>query len=485
MSPKLSSGWKWLSLIYNFIALYFNNCCIHGFRYLVQGMLMLLERFLWLILLSISIYFCVVSCLSSVNRFQTKSTHIGIERNSYKWNVSLPSITVCPMQRLNDSRFAAYCLEHNVFGKDRTELRDFLEQLANSTYTNFENIPEYESIDHTLKNLNIEPENYMELIYNLTWDATHSEESGRVRCTDGSYEIRVTQVLTEFGLCYVCNTFLGLEYSASYVLFGEYPQLNGVLNESTLLPIKHGAFFEKDTGFTLIGFTNKAIDTYLHSPHDVMRLDSNFGYTEEGSAYELEIEHITTEPNLEKTTSVSQRKCRFFHESNLEHYPFYTKNSCSQECRLNLAYKVCKCIPHFYPNSRVKNPKPVCSYKILKSCFPKHAGLFLKFYEANGHHGKIDECICEQNCRDSVIRLTKASVMRGSQMLLRSLGSSALVKFWPKNQFKRQVIFSFTDFLVSLGGTAGLYLGFSVLGLIELFYFFSMRLFWHIFGYQI
>lgn len=88
--------------------------------------------------------------------------------------------------------------------------------------------------------------------------------------------------------------------------------------------------------------------------------------------------------------------------------------------------------------------------------------------------------------------------------LLGSLGSTVLIKFWPKNLIKRQVIFSFTDLLgkspnspksyesvtelritVSIGGTAGLYLGFSVLGLVEFIYFFTMRLPWHIYGYEL
>lgn len=90
------------------------------------------------------------------------------------------------------------------------------------------------------------------------------------------------------------------------------------------------------------------------------------------------------------STTVSQRNCRYFTESNLTHFPYYTRNTCTQECRLNLAYKICDCIPHFYPNlsklgliffnlfiymilSAVANPKPVCSYKTLKSCFPRHA----------------------------------------------------------------------------------------------------------------
>lgn len=38
---------------------------------------------------------------------------------------------------------------------------------------------------------------------------------------------------------------------------------------------------------------------------------------------------------------------------------------------------------------------------------------------------------------------------------------------------------------VSIGGTAGLYLGFSVLGLVEFIYFFTMRLLWHIYGYEL
>lgn len=33
-----------LRAINNFIILYFDNCCIHGFRYVVQAVLMFFER---------------------------------------------------------------------------------------------------------------------------------------------------------------------------------------------------------------------------------------------------------------------------------------------------------------------------------------------------------------------------------------------------------------------------------------------------------
>ncbi|ALC39281.1 ppk10 [Drosophila busckii] len=440
---------------------------------------------LWLILLVVSVYFCIISCLSSVDRFKHKSTHIGLERNYYHWNTSLPSITVCPMQRLNESLFSKYCRQHGIREKFKIELWNFLENLANSTYFNFDRIPVYDSIDSTLDQLNIHPEQYMELIYNLTFDGTYEPiERQRIHCTDGQIHIGVRQVLTEYGICYLSNSYLSEEYSSRYFIFGLYPEYNKYLHANRFVQVKIGTFFEKDVGFTIMGFDTEAIDTYMHSPFEVMKVDNNFGYTVEGTSYEPESEEITADANLEKEASISQRKCRFYHESNLTHFPIYTRNICQQECRLNLAYKICRCIPHFYPNN-IRNPKPVCNYRVLKSCFPKHASFFLKLYEEDSKHEEPAACYCEQNCRDAVIKTKQPQAMRGTRQLLGSLGSSLLVNSWPRNRLKRQVIFSFTDLLVSIGGTAGLYLGFSVLGLVEFIYFFTLRLVWHMIGYKI
>lgn len=47
--------------------------------------------------------------------------------------------------------------------------------------------------------------------------------------------------------------------------------------------------------------------------------------------------------------TVSQRQCRFAHESDiLETSPIYSFNLCQNECRMRLALKTCNCIPHFY-----------------------------------------------------------------------------------------------------------------------------------------
>lgn len=46
---------------------------------------------------------------------------------------------------------------------------------------------------------------------------------------------------------------------------------------------------------------------------------------------------------------------------------------------------------------------------------------------------------------------------------------------WPIIRYKREVLFGWVDLLVSFGGIAGLFLGFSLLSGIEIIYYFTIR----------
>lgn len=135
-----------------------------------------------------------------------------------------------------------------------------MESLANSTYTNFNNIPDYPSVESILNRLAIKPQHYMELIYNLTSDGSFLTGDAWVHCTDGTHEVKTMQILTEFGLCYVCNTFLGLEYSSRFVLFGEYPKTRKDLKRSEILDNKVGNIHDKEIALSFYGFAVQAID---------------------------------------------------------------------------------------------------------------------------------------------------------------------------------------------------------------------------------
>ncbi|KAG5898764.1 hypothetical protein JTB14_010974 [Gonioctena quinquepunctata] len=90
-----------------------------------------------------------------------------------------------------------------------------------------------------------------------------------------------------------------------------------------------------------------------------------------------------------------------------------------------------------------------------------------------------DECSCLANC-DEVIFVIEDTDSREW-----FLGSNLQwgLKEYPKMRLKRDVIFSFSDVLVYIGGMAGLFLGCSVLSFIEIIYFFTLRLYWFVVKY--
>lgn len=143
-----------------------------------------------------------------------------------------------------------------------------------------------------------------------------------------------------------------------------------------------------------------------------------------------------------RDTSVSQRRCRFNSESNLIHYPHtYTRGLCLQECRLELVYQYCRCIPHFYPN-RITRPKRVCSYRVLKECVGPKKSLFL---ELRTKTNKSIECGCLQNCVDSDVFISGMRTMVDSNQLLGTKGGTATISNYPVLRLKRKILFSLTD----------------------------------------
>ncbi|XP_036322357.1 sodium channel protein Nach [Rhagoletis pomonella] len=433
--------------------------------------------FFWLLLLIVSVGMCIYTGLQAMDKWKTKSTVMGLERDFYFWRTPVPSFTVCPMRRLSQELFDKYCHKKKITGQPKEDLQIFLETLANSTYFNFANITVRPSIDSTLDRLRLRPAQYMSLIYNLTTDFTQmADENERIRLNDGFRSFVVRQVLTEFGICYLGNSYLHNEYTARYTIFGKYPKIN-----KEHLQMLTGSYFDSVLLILSVPKAFESIGVFIHSAHDALKIEQKFFYTNEAVYYKAEAREIVAEEGFEKLTTVAQRKCRFPHESNLEHFEIYTKSFCMQECRLNLVYKKCKCIPHFYPN-RVPNPKPICSYTTLKSCVAKNAEFFRRLHSSKAR--KTVSCNCLDSCFNSIVVVNNVEVLANLNVFQTGFSVGLEVTSWPLELLKRQVIFTFTDLLVAVGGAAGLFLGFSVLGAIEFFYYFTLRLIWYLRGYR-
>uniref|UniRef100_A0A8W7P7G8 Uncharacterized protein n=2 Tax=gambiae species complex TaxID=44542 RepID=A0A8W7P7G8_ANOCL len=360
-------------------------------------------------------------------------------------------------------------------------LFDFLESLANSTFINFQNIKHSDNVDSLLDVLQIQPENYMKIIYNLTRDLTRLDDTElRVRTQSNLEFLRTHQTLTEYGICYTTNSFISSNLTASLLLTGRELPLDDFYSTRTVHNVRYGNLFDGDITYSFIGF-EPPITIFYHSPYETLNIAKYQPLTNEAHEYETFSIEIVTTKDFKEDTTISQRGCRFHYESNLTHYSIYTKGICLQECRIQLAYKLCGCIPHFYPNPEGPRAKKVCHYKQLIKCFPRYQKLFLEFKQDINDKKGIP-CYCEQNCVDSKVIIEHRQVLKQTQKLIGSIGGLIVVKRYPLVRFSRQLLFTFTDLLVSIGGTAGFFLGFSVLGMVEILYFFTLRLLWYIVG---
>lgn len=149
-------------------------------------------------------------------RYQSSPTVITMDRNKFFWNTTFPSLTMCPHKKIDDNKLRRYFEYEGMMGgftnlkpvpsgcsenpsrfpgeEDRQAFAAFIQQLSNSTFETFNEIPELNST------YGVEPEDYMELVHNLTLHFSPDLTSGT------SYKLYLQETITELGICYAVNS---------------------------------------------------------------------------------------------------------------------------------------------------------------------------------------------------------------------------------------------------------------------------------------
>ncbi|XP_076636485.1 sodium channel protein Nach [Colletes latitarsis] len=162
--------------------------------------------------------------------------------------------------------------------------------------------------------------------------------------------------------------------------------------------------------------------------------------------FPVEIEFITdityTTPDIRYLT-LHQRECYYKYEG-------VSTNDCEINCFMEKLFSRCNCLPWF----SLYADRPKCS--------------LLKYPCLYNSSIDIDECDCWLPCNH-----TSYSV-RGIQKSNSNV-NRVILKNWPAALYKREMRFGYMDLLVSFGGVASLFLGYSILTTVELGYYFSLR----------
>ncbi|XP_017123668.1 sodium channel protein Nach isoform X1 [Drosophila elegans] len=436
-----------------FVIEFLQGSSMHGFIYLAKLGLNFVERMLWFAFICVALFSIISLSKRTWHRFQTSPMVISMDRNKLFWNTSFPSLTVCPHKRIDELKVEEYILAHPeqfLSEEDQEDFRDFIVKLASLTYDNLETLP-------LNKSYGIPSVKYLDLLYELKWPFEPEISSG------AAVKMFIYETQTEFGICHSVNSLVARYNSFDYWRSGDWSLLDHG-DRVTVHPLDGEIYAQ------IINLST-AYDVYFHGAGDVPSI-SKQRYTFPESDYTtvelIALEIFTNEEA--RAFSTKQRSCRFNYEAEeMLTVPIYSFGLCLSECRMFFALQVCGCIPHFYRNL-LRNGRrlPVCGLEGI-GCLVK---IKREIISLKSDKYKIN-CNCLANCDDSnfFVQSYRSRVWFLGANLQWGISSGA----YPKMQLRRDVLFSFADVLVYIGGLVGFFLGCSALSFTEIIYYFTAR----------
>ncbi|XP_060655313.1 pickpocket protein 28 [Drosophila nasuta] len=197
--------------------------------------------------------------------------------------------------------------------------------------------------------------------------------------------------------------------------------------------------------------------------------------------FRLEVSRSEAMPSI-RSIAINSRQCIFMDERKLLYHNHYSRRNCENECYAKFLYEACACIPHKYPH--IYRNASVCTVgdticirramrlenaaqaaKCRKQCLP---GCFDLSYLADALYFPLAK-------RDFRIANSLVASMNKSYLL----DNIAVVNLYYRESAyygsMKNVYIGLTEFLSNIGGVMGLFMGFSVISLAEMFYFLILK----------
>ncbi|XP_055611981.1 sodium channel protein Nach-like [Uranotaenia lowii] len=424
---------------------YFENSTLHGVRYIAEEGRPFFEKFMWFSFVATGAVAAIIIIFSLWEKFQTNPTITGLDTDFQNQDVIFPTVMVCPLEAwdqaaLSDTAYAT--LANYEPGSERYE--PFLEVLTKLSYGLF---PEAAALS---ANVSGEKKFKTLKLRKLAFKAAIQCEDLFLWCNYKAEDVECCEHFKKFysehGFCY--------SFNGRYTSEEDVEQRNAEINR----------LLETDKKWGLSFALNRTADVFVHSYDEIsgwdfrpqVQWDLNFAID-----FLISMKQTYTTEDARQLT-IGQRKCIFPDEVKLKYYQDdYTFSGCMKECRIRKCLKFCSCIPPFYaPPVKL----PYCNAEKL-SC--------LNRYLVN--ITAIDDCQhCELGCQNTVYDIEKYSKVMITEATKKPIVAIEYLT-WPIIRYKREVLFGWVDLLVSFGGIAGLFLGFSLLSGVEIIYFFTMR----------
>ncbi|XP_031639513.1 pickpocket protein 28-like [Contarinia nasturtii] len=220
---------------------------------------------------------------------------------------------------------------------------------------------------------------------------------------------------------------------------------------------------------------NHGFQIGLNAPSDMELIESSLNYIKPFTDTKIIIK-----PTLFATLDglgnyePKQRNCYFKSERKLRFFKTYTQSNCNMECRANFTKQKCDCVKFSLPRD---NDTEICG------------GASIDCYRTAWTESPNCNCLpsCKYTYYDLEMSSVKISDSEVKAMKSKMMGQeiTRLSIYFDDQETmkieKRINRYSLEDILAFCGGVLGLFLGVSLLSIIEIVYYFTLRLFWIIY----
>ncbi|XP_063706214.1 pickpocket protein 11-like [Culicoides brevitarsis] len=341
------SFWQWFK---DRCIFYCEITALHGYNHLVRKDFALWEKIMWVIMCIIAMIVALVLLYLSLYWNSATPTTTVIESTHFAtWNIPFPAVTICSVNKITLS--ALQQKEAEILLPGGIELEDLQHMLRVLLLNDYkaENIETLGMLNYILKSNNM-------TAYQMMWDLTAPCRRMIQKCMWKGVQIRCDAIfqrvmtMNNIGCC--SFNFFGLKetnYQAK------------AANQVTEPRRVSACGFQ--TGLSVI--LNPLIDTYAAAAistygfrvltHEAYSLADNNAETKVVQAgleaYISVMPESTYSTPEVKEKDLEVRNCFREGEVKLETMTKYTYVNCLAECRQQIVYRTCGCLPFSYPNN--------------------------------------------------------------------------------------------------------------------------------------
>ncbi|XP_050528842.1 sodium channel protein Nach-like [Daktulosphaira vitifoliae] len=467
---------------------------IHGLRHVVQKDAKRWERVIWISLLTVASFTIFILLIYWWNIYINSPVQVVVDDPRYPLSkIDFPALTICPINKILYSKTKALSLSR--YPNNSALRQKFLNSLTALSIMRF---PFYSEPLNFIKNhsyITIPTDqiiNIMKLLMPSISDVFFKcyWRGANINCTD---LFRLQR--TEEGFCYSFNSKTAERNENDSDKNPPFQMPNG-----SLMPLRNNVG-GKMTGLEVIlndiendsmplDTRAKGFNVIVHTPEDFPDVSDNYKLYRNADRLTLlavSVSRIIADESLYRV-SESRRNCFMWNDNMISNNKITShsnnKNNCKSTCRLQTIRNLCNCIPYFY-NDNKKDDIDVCGVEHIK-CLVRVDAIQRNTLAPTNETGfpKWSQpphmnCTCPQPCSFLIYSTEVRSQLREYLDISQfndDIGPTPVyLDFHFRDQFAisyiRSMKYSTQDLLVSVGGIASLFLGCSLVSLIEILYY--------------